>query len=133
MLANGEKVPPTDVEMAIANDSLFEQVMVVGEGKPYLTALVVLNPGHWKYLADELQLDGNDPASVNSDKAQQQIVSRVAAQLSSFPGYAKIPKIFSMLEPWTIEEGLITPKLSLKRNKILEKYAAEIEQLYSGH
>ena len=43
VLGNGEKVPPVDMELAILLDPLFEQAMVIGEGKPYLTALVVLN------------------------------------------------------------------------------------------
>ncbi|MDH5776731.1 MAG: AMP-binding protein, partial [Gammaproteobacteria bacterium] len=133
VLANGEKVPPTDIEMAIANDSLFEQVMVIGEGKPYLTALLVLNADHWKELTEELKLPSDDAGQLNNEVASAKIVSRVAAQLGGFPGYAKIPKVHCMLEPWSIEEGLITPKMSLKRNKILEKFATEVEQLYSGH
>src|SRR5207244_4262100 len=43
VLGNGEKVPPTDMELAILLDPLIEQVMVVGEGRPYLGALVVLD------------------------------------------------------------------------------------------
>ena len=46
VLNNGEKVPPSDMESAILLDPLFEQVMVVGEGKPYLAALTVLNEEH---------------------------------------------------------------------------------------
>jgi long-chain acyl-CoA synthetase len=50
VLNNGEKVPPTDMESAILLDPLFEQVMIVGEGKPYLAALTVLNEEHWQAL-----------------------------------------------------------------------------------
>ncbi|MDH5178530.1 MAG: long-chain fatty acid--CoA ligase [Gammaproteobacteria bacterium] len=133
VLANGEKVPPSDIEMAIGNDSLFEQAMVIGEGKPYLSALLVLNREHWNELAAELAVNANDTAVLNSEKVTSAVVSRIAAQLSNFPGYAKIPRVYCMLSPWTIEEGLITPKMSLKRNKILEKYAAQVEELYAGH
>ena len=48
VMSNGEKIAPTDVEAAIVRDTLFEQVMLLGEGKPYLTVLAVLNAEQWK-------------------------------------------------------------------------------------
>ncbi len=59
VLNNGEKVPPTDMESAILLDPLFEQVMIVGEGKPYLAALTVLNEAHWQDFAAGLNVDSN--------------------------------------------------------------------------
>ncbi|HSD99576.1 MAG TPA: long-chain fatty acid--CoA ligase, partial [Burkholderiales bacterium] len=57
VLSNGEKIPPVDVESAIARDALFEQAMLLGEGKPYLSVMTVLNADHWKRLAAERGLD----------------------------------------------------------------------------
>jgi long-chain acyl-CoA synthetase len=54
--STGEKVAPADLEMAITQDPLFGQAMVVGEGKPYLAALLVLNGDAWRALAGELAL-----------------------------------------------------------------------------
>lgn len=133
VLANGEKVPPTDVEMAIATDTLFEQVMVIGEGKPYLAAVTVLNPEQWQTLAKELSIDPDNPDALNSEKACKKIIERIKGKMHEFPGYAKIVRTHNTLEPWTIEEGLITPKMSLKRDKLFKKYSREIEHLYSGH
>jgi long-chain acyl-CoA synthetase len=48
VLGNGEKLPPADMEMAIQLDSLFDQVLIVGEGRPFLSALLVLNPETWR-------------------------------------------------------------------------------------
>ncbi len=59
VLANGEKVPPADMEMAIALDTLFEQVMIIGDDRPFLTALLVLNPEQWEGVASDLQLDSH--------------------------------------------------------------------------
>ena len=53
VLSNGEKVPPADMEMAISLDPLFEQVLVVGEGRSFLSALVVLSADLWVGLAQE--------------------------------------------------------------------------------
>ncbi|HIE56150.1 MAG TPA: long-chain fatty acid--CoA ligase [Chromatiaceae bacterium] len=132
VLSNGEKIPPADMELAIALDPLVEQVMVVGEGKPYLTALVVLNPESWKGLAAELSVDPDDPASLRDKRVLNAVLKRIQAALKDFPGYAKIRKVHLTLEPWTIEDGLITPTLKVKRPKVLERFGQEVEAMYSG-
>ena len=53
VMSNGEKVPPIDIEAAISRDSLFEQVMLIGEGKPYFSVLTALQNEQWKKLAAE--------------------------------------------------------------------------------
>ena len=58
VLSNGEKVPPNDMENAIALDELVDQVLVIGEGRPYLSALVVPNPEAFARVAGELHLEG---------------------------------------------------------------------------
>lgn len=133
VLANGEKVPPADMEMAITADPLFEQVMVVGDSRPFLTALLVLDPGQWKVFASELGIDPESPDACNSARVYAAILERVAKQISAFPGYAKIHSVYCQLEPWTIEDGLITPTLKLKRDKVCERYATQIEAMYKGH
>ena len=133
VLANGEKVPPADVEMAIATDTLFEQIMVIGEGKPYLSAITVLNQEQWHALAQTAGVSPDTVESLNSVQINKLVLERITAKLHEFPGYAKIVCVHNTLEPWTIEEGLITPKMSLKRNKLLDKFASQIEALYAGH
>ena len=131
VLSNGEKIPPADMELAIAMDPLVEQVMVVGEGRPYLTALVVLDRDQWVALADSLGLDPEDPASLEDRRVHAEVLGRIKQALKDFPGYAKIRKVHLTLEPWTIEDGLITPTLKIKRPKVLERFADEIENLYA--
>jgi long-chain acyl-CoA synthetase len=133
VLSNGEKVPPEDMEMAIARDPLFEQVMVVGEGRPYLAALVVLNHGHWTELAKRHGLDPADPSALSNGQATDEACRRIAAMLREFPGYAQVRRCALMLEPWTIENGLLTPTLKQRRAKLTEKHGAEIARLYAGH
>ncbi len=132
VLSNGEKVPPADMEMAIALDPLFEQVMVVGEGKPYLTALLVLNADHWGAFAASLGVDPKDPAVLKSDKVLNAVQARMKRVLKDFPGYAKIRRVSLSLDPWTIENGLMTPTLKIKRPKVLEQCAGCVEAMYAG-
>ncbi len=132
VLATGEKVPPADMELAISADPLFEQVMVVGEGKPFLSALVVLNEEHWRRLAEELGLSP-EPANLEHPDVEKALLERINRRLARFPGYARIVRVHARLEPWTIEAGFITPTLKLKRKPLHAEYEAIIDQLYKGH
>ncbi len=125
VMANGEKVPPADMEMCITMDSLFEQVLIIGEGKPYLSALVVLNQ-------DLASADGIDPTNV-SEAQLEMLLKRINSQLDNFPGYAKVVRLTVAKEPWSIENGLVTPTMKLKRKSILERYMDELGRLYDGH
>ncbi len=131
VMSNGEKVPPADMQQAILRDRLFEQVMICGEGRPGLSALAVLNPEAWENLAGELGLDPDSPQSLKERRAERKVIERISRQLSEFPGYARISRALLLLEPWTIDNGLLTPTLKLKRQKVAEKYSKEIDALYS--
>jgi len=132
VLSNGEKVAPADLEMAICLDPLFEQVMVVGEGRSYLGALVVLNAELWPGLMTELGLDPQSDRSLDDPRLQRLLQHRVRAALSAFPGYAKVRRLAPLLEPWTIENSLLTPTLKVKRADVLNRYTEEVERLYRG-
>ncbi len=133
VLSNGEKVPPVDLEAAILSDPLFEQVMVVGEGKPYLSLLAVINRERWAEAALERNLPGSWPAGLQLPQAKAFVLTRVVQQIRAFPGYARIRRAALLGEPWTMENGLLTPTLKLKRSQVLERYKAEYEKLYEGY
>lgn len=109
VLSSGEKVPPGDIEQVISQDPIFEQVMLVGEGRPKLGLLV-------KSDVEDLQ--------VLCDHANK--------QLHGFPGYAQICHIAHVQDEWTVESGMLTPTLKLKRPVIEKKYAEQIEAMYQG-
>jgi len=132
VLSNGEKVPPTEIEAAILIDPLFEQVMLVGEGKPYLSLLAVVNQDKWLALAQQHGLSGAWPQVLGERQASAFALARVAAQMQSFPGYAKVRKIALLHTPWTVENGLLTPTLKIKRHLILQQHATQYQQLYDG-
>jgi len=130
VLANGEKVPPTDIEAAIAQNSLFEQVMVLGEGKSFLAALLVLNEELFSAVCKQ---QGWAADEINSSKVHDYLIKQIAAQMGDFPGYAKIRKVAICESEWTVEEGLLTPTLKIKRPKIMARFKQEINALYQGH
>ena len=107
VLSSGEKVPPGDAEQVILQDPVFEQAMVLGEGRPKLGLLCVSKLNDLKELCD-----------------------RANQRLRDFPGYARICHIARLAEPWTVENGLLTPTLKLKRHAIEKTCAREIEAMY---
>jgi long-chain acyl-CoA synthetase len=132
VLGNGEKVPPADMEMAIALDPLFDQVMILGEGRSFLAALLVLNPEEWNALAEALEVDPRSEEDLNSRFVEKALRARVSRQLREFPGYAQVRRLIPTLEPWTVEDGLMTPTLKMKRARILEQFAPRIDALYES-
>jgi len=118
VLGNGEKVPPVDMELAVQLDPLFEQVIVVGEGKPFLAALVVLNSGE-KAKAGAVD--------------EKSLATRLGAQLKDFPGYAQVRKVAVAPEPWTVDNGMLTPTLKLRRAQILERHQDLLDAMYKAH
>ncbi len=133
VLSTGEKIPPTDMENAIVLDPLIEQAMVIGEGKPYLSVLVVPNPERFDDLCRSSGLRVGEESNYKNELIREQVLQRVQQQLSAFPGYAKIRKLAILHEPMTPENGLLTPTLKLRRNRILMYYTDEVTDLYSGH
>ncbi|MHB8255177.1 MAG: hypothetical protein ACYDEV_16165, partial [Acidiferrobacter sp.] len=107
VLSNGEKVAPADVEQAILQDPVFEQALVVGEGRGGLALLAV------SALTDE---------SLLRDRANN--------QLHAFPGYTHIEEVLRLEGPWTTENGYLTPTLKVRRQWIEAHYQAEIEAVY---
>ena len=129
--STGEKVPPADLEQALESDHLVSQAMVVGENRPYIAALVVLNAQEWNKLAAELKLDADDPLSLDTRAARQAVLRRVKAAAAGFPNYAVPRQVRLFLEPWSIENGLMTPTLKLKRGPMRIRFADAIESLYA--
>jgi long-chain acyl-CoA synthetase len=133
VMSNGEKVPPADMEAALLRDRLFEQVMVYGEGHPALLVLAVVNPEQWQALAQQAGVRPDMPESLHDTRVEQLVLQRVSELIREFPGYAKVRRVLLTLEPWSIENGLLTPTLKLKRSNVSVRYAKQIEQLYQGH
>ena len=128
--STGEKIAPADLELAITADPLFEQAYVFGDNRPFIACIVVLGQAAWARFAVELHLDADAPASLQAAATRDAVLQRIRALTSSFPHYAQPRAVALTLEPWTIENTLITPTLKLKRNNLAARFAPQIEQLY---
>jgi len=121
VVGDGEKAPPADVGHALLADAWFTQAMVHGEGRPFLVALLV--------LADEVA----ERYPQDSADLETEAMKRVRARLSGSASYARVRRVVVLREAWTVDNGLLTPTLKLKRHRIAERYAGEIEGAYSGY
>ncbi len=130
--STGEKISPVDIESAVEADSLVAQCYAVGEDRPYISVILSLELDAWKGLAKEIGLDPDSPDSLLSHAARQKVLARVRRACRMFPAYAVPRNVYLTLEPWSIENGLLTPTLKLKRIPLLAKYGDVIEGIYKG-
>jgi long-chain acyl-CoA synthetase len=128
--STGEKIAPGDLEMAITADPLFEQSFVIGDNRPFIAAFVVVNAELWARLAQELGVDPADSAGLNSEAVRHAVLQRIRAATRSFPSYAVPRAVWISREPWSLQNGMMTPTLKLKRNALNEHFAGAIATLY---
>ncbi|MDE2427607.1 MAG: long-chain fatty acid--CoA ligase [Burkholderiales bacterium] len=128
--STGEKIAPADLELAIMADALFDQAMVVGENRPFISAYLVLNHKLWLELATQMQVNASDPHTLNSETVRKQVLKRVQEATKSFPHYAVPRAVWLTLDPWTVENSLITPTLKLKRTALHARLSAQIDAIY---
>jgi len=131
VLSNGEKVPPSDMESAITIHPNFEQALIIGEGRSYLSILVVLNNEFIETLAKKFAIDGKSEKDFQSRDVHSLLLKQIGQQLRDFPGYAKIRRITVQLEPWTIDNGMMTPTLKIKRLVVIKHFSKQIEKMYA--
>ena len=107
----GDNISPVKIENDLTKSNFIEQALVYGDNKQYLVSLIVLSI---------------DQKNVSNEKIQQEI-EKINKNL---PKIEKIKKYFVIKEQFTIENGMLTPTLKLKRYKIIQKYKNEFEKLY---
>ena len=107
----GDNISPIKIENELSNSKFIEQAIVYGDNKPYLVALLVLSDENLK---------------INNEQLQKEI-EKVNNSLSKIEN---IKKFFVIDEKFSIENGMLTPTLKLKRYKIVQKYKNEFEKLY---
>jgi long-chain acyl-CoA synthetase len=128
--STGEKIAPVDLETAIVADPLFEQAYCFGDNRPFIASIVVLGTAQWVKLAHGLGLDPDAPEALHAPAAVEAALARIRELTRDFPYYAQPRAVALTLEPWTVENTLITPTLKLKRNNLQARFGGEIERLY---
>lgn len=133
ILSNGEKVPPADLEVAISLDPLFEQVLIIGEGRPFLTAIIVLEQEAWRNISNQENFNNQDPNYLTTKPVREFVLGRIAERLKDFPGYTSVRAVTLQHEQWTIDGATMTPTMKLRRSVIIDRNLEVIEKMYEGH
>ena len=129
--STGEKIAPADLEMAIVADPLFEQAYCFGDNRPFIACIVVLGREPWRRLAGELGLDPDKAESLQAPAAVAAVLERIRGLTREFPSYAQPRGVVLTAEAWTVESGLVTPTLKLKRNRLVARYQDAMERTYA--
>ncbi|MFO0807179.1 MAG: AMP-dependent synthetase/ligase [Gemmataceae bacterium] len=134
VLSNGKKVVPTYIEGLLVADDCIDQAVVYGEGRHFLTALLV---PHWDSLRAAISINGPPVAdrTSNRDLARDPAVletlqKRLMLRLADVANYEQVKKFVVVPEPFSVASGEMTVSLKLRRNIVFAKYAAELEALY---
>jgi len=108
--AGGDNISPAKIENQLSNSSAIEQSLVYGEGKNYLVALIVPNKDF-----------------IDKKEKIKEIIDEINKNLTLVE---KIKKFYLLEENFSIENGLLTPTMKVKRNKVIQKYKNILENFY---
>lgn len=134
VLSNGKKVLPSEVEGRIMADPCVDQVVVHGEGRNYLTALVV---PHWDNLRRVLRGEGIADGLPDDLAGQSKVVAlllrRVEAAVKDLAPWERPKRIAVLARPFSLAADELTVSLKLRRNVIFDHHKKELEALYCDY
>ena len=128
VLSTGENVNPTPVELALTSDPIVAQACVLGDKYPWLAAVIVLDAAAWNDLAQEMRLDPADP---NKSSSRELMLQRLGPLMNDLPPFSRVRNLHLEQEPWTLENGFLTPTLKVKRAVVADRYKDAISSLYA--
>ncbi|MEW2520444.1 AMP-dependent synthetase/ligase [Actinacidiphila alni] len=129
--AGGKNVAPAVIEDRIRADALVAECMVVGDGKPFVAALITLDEEFLPHWAEQHGKSGATAAELAADPELLAAVQHAVDEGNAAVSKAESVRKFRILPTqFTEESGHVTPSLKLKRNVVLKDFADEIEALY---
>jgi long-chain acyl-CoA synthetase len=130
--AGGKNITPANLEAEIKQHPLVSQCVVVGDRRPYLVALVTLDPEESAAYANENGLDETPEQLAANPDVKASIMAHVDQINQKFARVEQVKKIAILPEDLSQENGELTPTLKVKRAVVTQKHDEEIEQLYAG-
>ena len=129
--AGGKNIPPENIELRFKDDALVAQLVVYGDGKKYLTAVVDIDE---QVARQRLEEKGAAPGTSlrQHPRVRAWVQQRVDAVNEGLARHETIKKFCIAPTPITVEAGLLTPSLKVKRAKVHERFGAALEALYEG-
>jgi long-chain acyl-CoA synthetase len=131
--AGGKNITPANLENGLKQNRWISQAVVVGDRRPYLVALITLDPEEAPALAQELGLEDADLPSLAKDEKVRAEVQKAIDEVNSHVGPVEQIKRFEILDhDLSQETGELTPTLKVKRNVVHEKFAGVVDRIYEA-
>lgn len=131
-LSTGKYVAPAPIETRLKGSRFVEHAVVIGNGRQFVTALVVLNvPAVEAYLA---AADGKGASPLDVEdrpEVRALIQAEVDAANAGLPAWEQVKRFELLAAPWSVDGGELTPTLKIKRRVVHEKHAKTIETMYA--
>ncbi|MFO7298778.1 MAG: long-chain fatty acid--CoA ligase [Actinomycetes bacterium] len=131
--AAGKNVAPAHMETMLGNHPLISKAAMVGDGKKFLTMIIALDAEEAPAWAAAHGIEYTDLASFSRHpKVHEEIAAAIEAANATVSRVEQIKKWYIVPDEWGPDTGELTPSLKLRRNVVLEKYANEIDAMYTG-
>jgi long-chain acyl-CoA synthetase len=130
--AGGKNITPANLEAEIKQHPLVSQCVVIGDRRPYLVALVTLDPEEAAAFAKEHGLPADPEALASNDQIRAALEAHLEKVNSKFARVEQVKKIEILPHDLSQEGGELTPTMKVKRNVVTDKYAGEIDALYGS-
>jgi long-chain acyl-CoA synthetase len=127
----GKNIAPQNIENLIKENMYINQIIVLGDKKKYLVALLNINYDEVKNYANKNKISYNDDKDLSTTPEIIELINTVIKQKNSLlPPYSTIKYFTIVPDEFTIESGELTPSLKIKRNFCMKKYSEAIEKMY---
>jgi long-chain acyl-CoA synthetase len=131
--AGGKNITPANLENGLKQNRWISQAVVIGDRRPYLIALVTLDPEEAPALAEQLGLDDASLPALAANEAVRAEVQGAVDEVNSHVGPVEQIKRFEILDhDLSQETGELTPTLKVKRNVVHEKFADVVDRVYAA-
>jgi long-chain acyl-CoA synthetase len=130
--AGGKNITPANIEAEVKQHPLVSQCVVIGDRRPYLVALVTLDPDEAKAYAGEHGLP-EDPAALADDEGIRKAIGEHIEKINEkFARVEQVKKFVILPHDLSQEGGELTPTMKVKRSVVADKYESQIEALYES-
>ncbi|MCX8072454.1 MAG: AMP-binding protein [Candidatus Binatia bacterium] len=130
--AGGKNIAPSNIENMLKQKPLIGQACVIGDRRPFVSALIVLDPETTLAWAQQNDLPADLSVLAQHPKVQSVVQGYIDEVNQSLSQVERIKKFTIVPQEWTVDSGELTPTMKMKRRVVHEKYASLIEQMYSG-
>lgn len=128
----GKNIAPDEIEGKLKGSPHVSQAVMIGDGRPYCTALLTLDEEAIKNWAKKKGIEKTDLESLaQDDRVHSLLMKHVESVNQEVANYESVKKIKIISDDFTVENGLLTPTFKVKRNLVAKQYESEIEELYA--